>query len=361
MKRKVLFLTDGLGQGGAERQMFLTASNLSHEWTVAVWSLHDGVFRGNLEDSGIEVSSPLKAGYLGASSSILQTFRQFQPDIVHAWGSASLLLGCLLFRWRVPFVNGTVRRSFMPEKVMSRFRLYFTSRLGDITISNSQAAIAALGLSKTRHFVIHNGFSPDRIKAIHPVPMDTGKVNVVMCANVKPGKDYPLLVSVALKLFSEYGNSLPYKFWCLGGIVDRNYYSRLTESARELISGGHMEFTGLVDSPADYLVSADIGVLFSHSRFHAEGISNSIMEYMAAGLPVICSDSGGNREVVADGITGFVAEKEEEVVSRLQMLKSNRILAEDMGRKGRERIESEFSLGKMIQATEKVYTRLLQG
>ena len=61
---------------------------------------------------------------------------------------------------------------------------------------------------------------------------------------------------------------------------------------------------GLEVMPA--VASADVGVLLTPPGRHAEGCSNSIMEYMALGLPVVCTDNGGNREIVDDHVTGLV-------------------------------------------------------
>ena len=52
--------------------------------------------------------------------------------------------------------------------------------------------------------------------------------------------------------------------------------------------------------------AADVGVLMTNPALAREGLSNSIMEYMALGLPVVCGDGGGNPELVRDGITGFI-------------------------------------------------------
>lgn len=359
MSSKVLILIDGLGSGGAERQMFLTAAGLSSGWRVVVWTLHDGVFRKKLEGRGIEVVTPDRAGFFAAVRSLRGTCRSFRPDIVHAWGSASLILGRFLLGGRVPIVNGTVRRSFKPRGIASRLRLRVTSRLGKVTVSNSHAAIEALGLSRVNHRVIHNGYSPERSQVNVPVVMDPGKTNAVMCANIKPGKNFMLLVDAALKLHSRYGDALPYKFWLIGASVDQGYRRALEHKAESLVAGGHLEFTGGVDSPAGYLASADIGVLLSDDRFHSEGLSNSIMEYMAAGLPVVCSRSGGNGELVTDGVTGFLVDSEPAVISALEKLRTDAALAGRMGLEGRDRIQKEFSLEAMLKKTEDLYREIM--
>lgn len=361
-KATVLLVTDGLGLAGAERQLFLTATNLPENWHVVVWSLHDGYFSSKLKEKNVPVVvSPGNGSKLKALTSLKETCSGIRPDLIHVWGSASLFLVDFLYRKKIPILNGTIRRSILPSGWLNRQRIRISSRLGDLTVSNSKAGIDTLGLSSSPHTVIHNGFSMDRVQTSSPVPMDSAKTNVVMCANVKPGKDYALLVRAANLALNKYGKEMPYKFWCIGNIADNQYHEMLCREGEKLLSTDGLIFVGSSDSPADYYASADIGILLSNPRYHAEGISNSIMEYMASSLPVICSDSGGNRELVLEGVTGFIldTEKEHEVFLKLEALRLDHNIADSMGTEGRKRIQTEFSLEKMIETTESVYRDLL--
>ena len=86
----------------------------------------------------------------------------------------------------------------------------------------------------------------------------------------------------------------------------------------------------------------DAGVLIPKSN---EGLSNSILEYMAAGLPVICSDCGGNTELVSAGENGWVVPVSDEkaVCSALEKLRDAE-MRKKMGAKGRKRLEEGFSM-----------------
>ena len=75
---------------------------------------------------------------------------------------------------------------------------------------------------------------------------------------------------------------------------------------RDLVESGVAAFPEAGTEVLGLVRDANIGVLLTDQTNHAEGISNSIMEYMACGLPVVCSDSGGNREIVVEGQTGLV-------------------------------------------------------
>lgn len=93
----------------------------------------------------------------------------------------------------------------------------------------------------------------------------------------------------------------------------------------------------------------------------AEGISNTILEAMACGLPVIATEVGGNGELVQIGDTGeLVAAADPEGLARqIVRLASNPELAKKMGQSGRRAVESRFSLDAMVGAYQALYDKLL--
>ena len=104
----------------------------------------------------------------------------------------------------------------------------------------------------------------------------------------------------------------------------------------------------------------DIGVLLS-KKGHAEGLSNSIMEYMAAGKPVIATNTGGNPELVIEGETGYLIPHEdvEELTKKIIFLLERPQEREKMGIKGRERIEKDFSMDRMVKQFIELYKEVI--
>ena len=108
----------------------------------------------------------------------------------------------------------------------------------------------------------------------------------------------------------------------------------------------------------EYLSAADIFVLPSRS----EGFSNAIIEAMAASLPVVATNVGGNAEAVEDGVSGFIVPPEDIAAlsdAILRML-SNPAKAEEMGASGRERVKDNFTIDAMVHQITNVYASLLK-
>lgn len=177
----------------------------------------------------------------------------------------------------------------------------------------------------------------------------------IMAARMSLEKDWLLLLEAARALSRD---ETDWKFLAVGRGHDRD---ALVAGATDLIDGGVVEFLegGLEVLPS--IASADIGVLLTDPSIHAEGCSNSIMEYMACGLPVVCTDSGGNPELVENGATGYLVPPQDAhaLVSALRALRGDPEGAREMGREGRRRLEPRFSVNTMVDGYVAIYDSLL--
>lgn len=133
--------------------------------------------------------------------------------------------------------------------------------------------------------------------------------------------------------------------------------SELTALASRLGVADAVTFTGSRSDVPDLLAAADIGLLTSDR----EGMPLAVLEYMAAGLPVVATDVGGLPEVVVAGDTGFLVPRRDSAMlaARITELLENPSLARSMGERGRERQRAEFSRETMLRRVTELYDELL--
>ena len=119
-----------------------------------------------------------------------------------------------------------------------------------------------------------------------------------------------------------------------------------------------VEMVGAVRNIPAFFRSIDIAVLPS---LRNEGFPNSIMEAMASSLPVVASDSGGTRELIVDGETGFIVQPgiARSLADRLGQLCADRELRVKMGEAGRSRVMAQFTADKMAEKFGALYRRLM--
>jgi glycosyltransferase involved in cell wall biosynthesis len=116
---------------------------------------------------------------------------------------------------------------------------------------------------------------------------------------------------------------------------------------------------GLRSDIASLMSASDVGVLCSHQ----EGFSNAILEAMAAGLPMIVTDVGGNAEAVLAGETGLVVPPShpEALAEALVSLARDPLLRKAFGEAGRARLETRFRLDSCVARYHALYRGLLRG
>jgi len=132
----------------------------------------------------------------------------------------------------------------------------------------------------------------------------------------------------------------------------------LEELASRLELGERIVFTGFRSDVPDLLPEVSISVLPSLS----EGTSNTLLESMAAGVPVIATRVGGNPEVVEDGVSGLLVPPRDSaaLAAATVRLLEDEALALRVGQAGRQRVADLFSIDGSVHETERLYQRLVE-
>jgi glycosyltransferase involved in cell wall biosynthesis len=170
-----------------------------------------------------------------------------------------------------------------------------------------------------------------------------------MVASFSSKKDWSTMIQTSIKIITERKNL---KFIFVGGGSFLEFYKTITRDFND-----NIVFTGLRSDVESVINVFDIGVLCSFT----EGISNSIIEYMALGKPVIATNCEGNSELVVNNHTGFLVQQESqlELYNKLLILIDNPMLRAEMGRNGKERIKEKFEILKMTNQFEHLYHKLI--
>jgi glycosyltransferase involved in cell wall biosynthesis len=238
--------------------------------------------------------------------------------------------------------------------------LKLLGRWTDYYLGNSEAivrmTIDAEAARPEKVKVIYNGLDLEVFKNI---PNDEGAVLrqkwgvsendilIGMAANLRPVKNIESFINAAMKLVNQYNNL---KFVVIGEGSERNKYEQMIGveglKKRFLLPGRHNDIRPC-------LAAFDMAVSCSHS----ESFSNSIIEYMAAGLPVAASAVGGTPEAIIDGQTGVLFDINDPngVTSALKKLIDNIDTAREMGMRARKKAFTEYSREVMIERHEEFY------
>jgi glycosyltransferase involved in cell wall biosynthesis len=352
-REPAVIVIDDMNAGGTERQVIelLNAFRSRSLRPVALAVLKDGGQR--LEEAKAAVSSCRVFRFSKGPVSAILPFRlcgfmkQSGAEVVCCFGLLSGLFGLMAARLAgLPVVNGSIRSAPLTLGRKDRICRALLMR-ADIRVANSHAGLTAFRMQDTpRCAVVYNGIAQDRFSGI------SGEGNEYACCmvgNFWRKKDH----ASALRAFSLVRRNLPDSRFALIG-RDWGTLGSSRALALELGLNGAVDFHTDCSDPCGIISESRVGLLLSPD---GEGISNSILEYMSLGLPVVATDCPGNRESLVDQVTGFlVPNRPEQVADRINALLMNPGEAARMGEAGRERVRTVFSTDAMTEAFDAVFS-----
>lgn len=380
---RLLIVIGTLDSGGTERHLLnilprLDPTLVRPEIFVLGWR---GQLADELEARGVTVIEPWIPGSqtvrsipvrvarlaLVASQLFLRCLIQ-RPAIVHFFLPSSYVVGGVVALGAGIRLRVMSRRSLnnyqahMPA--LSRIERWLHPRMAAL-VGNSRRVVEQ---------VIEEGANPDRValiyNGVHCQPSATGQdrgairqhlslkdgaLVFVIVANLIPYKGHLDL----LKALSYVNSRLPKDWRLLVVGRDDGMGERLKAVAKESGLQENIMFLGSRTDVDALLAASDIGILCSHE----EGFSNAILESMAAGLPMIVSDVGGNAEAVIHDETGLVvpAGDPQALAEAIAGLAGAAERCRVMGRAGQLRIQQSFSMESCVKNYNHLYEKLLSG
>jgi len=369
-KKKIVFLTDCLAglQGGAERQIYELATRVDqsrYECFIASLECTGSVPSNLLGNIGARlVTFPVKRIY--GLSGIREGFRFFaflkreKIDILLTYHFSSDIWGA--FWAHVAGVKAIVsnRRDmgfWRGQQHVRAYRLlnHWVTRIIVVANAVKDMVVREEEYPAERVEVIYNGIVVDvqnakTVPARQQLGLKEDELVIIQVGGLRPVKGHEFL----LRAIAQIGADVPrFRLVLIG---DGELRHNLENLVKELHIEDRVAFLGNRPDARQLLEVADICVLPSLS----EGMSNAILEYMAAGKPVVATRVGGNPELVTDGLEGILVDKEnvvqlkDAIVSLLQ----DPAKRKNMRDLGRAKIHEQFRMEKMIGKYEKLFNEL---
>jgi glycosyltransferase involved in cell wall biosynthesis len=290
-------------------------------------------------------------------------------DIIQPFLTPATLLGLLpAVVGRTPVKIATERSGANLEVSLSHKAYQKTedclARLVDWVVPNSEAGKNSLikrGINPARIKVIYNGINlerlrPDKNKVAEirdKMGVPSGGVVIGMNANLSRAKDHVTFLEGARIVHRAVPNT---RFALLG---DGPLRQELETMVSELEMKSYVTFYGHQLDVASYIDCFDIAGLCSNWD---EGCSNSTLEAMSLGKPVVVTDSGGNREMVEDGKTGILVPRRDPQAFADAILRYIRQpdLARNIAETARRMVLDRFSISRMVGEYEQLYEQSIQ-
>lgn len=375
MPIRILFLVDQLSRAGAQLRAFNLARSLDpdrFEVQFVCLFTHEQL-REEIEAAGFSVTmlafhhNPLKLRNVRQMWKLTRLVRSRVPTIVHTFTYWASIVGSFASRRAsVPIVitSRTCEYKLKPQgrvfQLLERYSNPIATSVTTISEAVSQDTVRYEGIPEDKITMIYNGVKlgrpstrDDDMEFWQSLGLLPGDSVGVMIANFHEYKRHDTLVRAAQSVLEQRPET---KFLLVGtereGVADD-----VKRLAQDLGVADSIHFTGVRSDIRDILGVCDVGILCSET----EALSNVLLEYMEAGLPVIATRTGGIPEVVEHGTTGWLVPvgDDKAIAGHLVDLLADPQRASEMGAAGRERVHDLFDHDRMVERYTLLYESLL--
>jgi glycosyltransferase involved in cell wall biosynthesis len=304
-KHKIAILIGSIrtGAGGAEKQAILLTGELSRYHDVILVVLEGNKispkFQKQLDENQLSYCF-LKGSMLSRYFQLFNLFRKKKPDILFCYLTASNLAGGVVGTiLRIPYVIGGIRNSRLGKLklVIQRFTHNHLTHLSVINNFNGSDHFVKKNFRRSKIQVIPNGIEVE--KQFYKRP-DRKQITIITVGRFVEFKDYrTALCTIETLIRMLHDHNVGIKYDIVGfGPLEYQVRSWINEFGLE-------KYVQLVLNPTnikEIYLEADIYLCTSYY----EGLSNSVLEAMNYGLPVVGTDVGDNCHLIKDGCTGYL-------------------------------------------------------
>lgn len=361
---KVLQVVLSLNPGGTEKLVLELVKRLQGEVPMAVCCLdQDGAWSDTLRNADIDVTALHRgAGFRpGLGRAIAQFAARHGATVLHCHQYSPFVYGSLARMWRpglrVVFTEHGRLSDAPPSpkrRVANRFLSRAPRRVFTVSAELKQHLVAE-GFSDDRVGVIYNGVdvgpmpSPELRRAWRrELNIPDGTVAIGTIARLDTVKDFGTMI----RSVAGAAQRAPVQLLIIGDGAERQALER---EAQACGAPGLIRFLGHRDDARQLLAACDV---YANSSI-SEGISLTILEAMAAGLPIVATAVGGTPEIIDASCARLVPPRDPAVMSAaFELLAVDLDLRTSLGTAARRRVEERFTLDRMVREYRDVYYRV---
>lgn len=355
---KLLFITDTNigGRAGAEQHLETLVRNLNNKsYQAHVLQLAPSVpnMNGNIGHSTFSHLPTNKVVSLNGFNTIYNLIRLINNnhyDCILSYFETSDIISVIasFFTKNKALISSRRDTGFRHSKKLKWLYRFLNKRF-KVIIAASEAindSLSIAGIDQSKINLIYNGVDLDRFQNINAqkirneLNLDNETILLGMVANLTPVKNHQIVIN-CIKRFHE--NNIKIHLLLAGDGPLRN---ELEQYVKSNALDNYVHFIGRRKDIPDILSGIDIFILASET----EGLSNALLEAMAAARPVVATNVGGNPEVVLNGQTGYLVRENDlyELYQAINKLVQSKSLRVKYGQAGFDRVKNEFSVDAMV-------------
>lgn len=359
---------------------------LSHRKPIAMAAKDKGLeiiivakdtgYRTNIEHLGLKlIDLPINPTGMNLKEEwktfkfLYHTYKKHKPDIVHHVGLKSMLWGGIASK--LTHVNGVVNAVSGLGGLFTKGKMTIKTRaiLNLIGWANSRQNIKVIFQNNDDKSIMlsHHDVKKSQIEFTKGSGIDLndfkytpepheGKIKIIFTARMVKEKGVMDLIEAAEILKDEYKDKVEF---LLCGRLTPNKTGVTEEYLSSHCDGVYIQWLGERNDVKDLLEKSHIMAFPSYYR---EGVPKSLIEASAIGRPIVTCDSTGCRDVVVDGVNGYLVKPQNPkmLADRIKILIDDKSKRETMGKSARKRAEAEFSIQKVVDTHMRIYEELLE-
>jgi glycosyltransferase involved in cell wall biosynthesis len=361
------------GRGGSDRLALEISKVLRRRGHRIIWgSPSHCLLRNEAREAGLEIYNPYPSGSrdMAGLSGLIKFCKEQSVDVVvahHSHARHMLLLARIQgMRAKVVFTRHCI------YKTVPHIGAFFQNFLVDMNIAVSTVVYKSLirsGIWPSRAVTIYGGIDVRRFEDVPSEKVEEcrsqytrqGTFTVGMVARFQHGRTFspedPTLKGheVLFRALAELGGDV--NLLLLGPWIETDI-EKLKLIARQVgFSTESITFCGFQENIAPFYKIMDLNVLPSPN----EGLGLSIIEGMAAGVPCIGADGGGIREIITDGVDGFLFSPggSRELARKISIIRGNRDVRDQLISRALLKVREKFTVEKTARETEEIFYRHL--